>query len=165
MKLIGHFADFLRETVNLNQTRLDNLESSVDAIETFVKESVWAPRVWKFIAHGSWAHGTIIKPVEGKEFDADLLVIVDPVEGWSAADYVSTLGAIFAASGVYKDKVEVFDYCVTINYAGHRKIDIAPCVRGRVNKDELEVCNAGDNMFERSEPDLYSSALEKLVQF
>jgi hypothetical protein len=86
MKLIGHFADLLRDTVNLNQTRIDDLEASVDAIKTFVKDSDWEPRVWKFVERGSWAHGTIIRPVDGNEFDADLLVIVEPVEGWFAAD-------------------------------------------------------------------------------
>jgi hypothetical protein len=157
MKLTGHFANFLRDTVNLNQTRIDTLESSVESIKTFIKEANWAPRVWKFIEQGSWAHNTIIKPIEGGEFDADLLVIVDLVEGWEVSDYVRTLGEIFQASGVYKDKVMVWDYCVTITYAGQRKIDIAPCVRGRQTDDELEVCNKLANKFERSEPVLYTN--------
>jgi hypothetical protein len=29
-----------------------------------------------FEEQGSWAHGTIIRPVDGAEFDADLLVMV-----------------------------------------------------------------------------------------
>lgn len=152
MKLINHFANFLRDTVNLNQTRLETLEASVTAIQSFIKGSVWDPRIRTFVEQGSWAHDTIIKPVEGKEFDADLLVVVDAVDNWSAADYVSSLGDIFKTSNVYKDKVAVWDYCVTINYAGDRKIDIAPCVRGRAVEGQHEVCNRPINSFERSEP-------------
>lgn len=156
MKLIGHFADFLRDTVNLNQTRIDNLESSVEAIKTFIKDSDWKPRVWKHVEQGSWAHKTIIRPVEDGEFDADLLVIVEPVESWSAAEYVTSLGEIFADSGVYKDKIKVWDYCVTITYAGDRKIDVAPCVRGRKVDGQLEVCNQTSDTFERTEPVAYT---------
>lgn len=165
MKLVGHFADFLREPVNLNQTRIDTLESSVEAIKDFVRASDWKPRVWSFIEQGSWAHDTIIRPVDGGEFDADLLVIVDPVEGWSAKDYITTLGEVFKSSGVYKDKVEVWEYCVTITYAGQRKIDVAPCVRGRLVKDRLEVCNGKDDDFERSEPILYTEWIKEKMDF
>jgi hypothetical protein len=63
---------------------------------------------------------TIIRPVDDGEFDADLLVMVDPVEGWTAADYVEELGRVFAGSGTYADKTKVWDYCVTITYAGRR---------------------------------------------
>lgn len=156
MKLTNHFADFLRETVNLNQTRIDTLESSIEAIKSFVKDSDWKPRVWKFVEQGSWAHNTIIRPVEGGEFDADLLVIIDPVEGWTASDYVESLGEIFEESGVYKDKTKVWEYCITITYAGDRKIDIAPCIRGRVIADRLEVCNLPEDAFERTEPIEYT---------
>jgi hypothetical protein len=57
-----------------------------------------------FEEQGSWAHGTIIRPVDGAEFDADLLVMVQPAERWTAADYVEELGKIFAGNGVYADK-------------------------------------------------------------
>lgn len=156
MKLIKHFSEFLTDTVNLNQTRIDTLEASVDAIKDFIRDTDWEPRVWKFVEQGSWAHNTIIRPVEGKEFDADLLVIIDPVSGWTAADYVTSLGDAFAASGVYKDKVEVWDYCITIVYGGDRRIDVAPCVRGRRVSDRLEVCNRGTDDFERTEPIAYT---------
>ncbi|WP_081631166.1 nucleotidyltransferase [Methylobacterium sp. 77] len=156
MKLISHFTNFLRDTVNLNQTRIDDLDSSVEAIKKFVRESNWEPRVWKFIEQGSWAHNTIIRPVEGGEFDADLLVIVEPIDGWNPSDYIDSLGRIFISSGRYVDKVQIFDYCITITYAGYRKIDIAPCVRGRLLDGQLEVCNKREDTFERSEPLQYT---------
>jgi hypothetical protein len=161
LRLVSQFHEFLRVTVNLNRTRIDNLECSVEAIQTFIKDSAWTPRVWKFEEQGSWAHDTIIKPCEGKEFDADLLVIVEPMDEWSARDYVKTLGDVFKASGVYRDKVEVWDYCVTVTYSTHYKIDIAPTVRGREVRDQLEVCNRAKDEFERSEPVLYTAWLRE----
>ncbi len=37
MKLIDYFRSFLNDTVNLNITRVENLEKSIDSIESFIK--------------------------------------------------------------------------------------------------------------------------------
>lgn len=148
MKLIEHFNTFLDEQVNLNRTRIDQLTASVDAVKSTIRGSDWEPRILSFDAHGSWAHGTIIKPLGTREFDADLLVIVEPVEGWEAKDYVNSLGAVFDSHSTYRDKVRRYSHCVTIEYAGVRRIDIAPCVRGRIGNDTYEVCNRTSNSYE-----------------
>jgi hypothetical protein len=161
LKLINRFSDFLRDTVNLNSARLDALESSVEALESFVRDSDWKPRVWKFEPQGSWATRTIIKPVDGNEFDADLLVIINSVDGWSARQYVDTLFNLFDSSGRYGDKVERHDYCVRIIYSGMRRVDITPCVRGRLNEGEHEVCNRRSDSFDRSEPTAFTEWLRE----
>lgn len=152
MKLVSQFTSFLKDTVNLNQTRIDLLESNVEAIRNFIRQCEWSPRVRGFEEQGSWAHDTIIKPVDGGEFDADLLVVVDPVDGWSAKDYVAKLGKAFADSSVYGSKAKTWDYCVTITYPGERKVDIAPLVRSRKYDGSLEVCNRAADRFDASEP-------------
>ncbi|HVZ16842.1 MAG TPA: hypothetical protein VG897_06985 [Terriglobales bacterium] len=161
MKLVSLFDDFLKDTVNLNQTRIDLLEDSVGAIKDFIRQSEWKPKIRGFEEQGSWAHKTIIKPVDDGEFDADLLVMVDPVDGWTAADYVTSLGKIFVDSATYSDKAKTWDYCVTVNYASERKIDITPCVKDRSWTDNLEVCNRARNHFERSEPVEYTVWLKE----
>ena len=152
MKLVSQFTSFLKDTVNLNQTRIDLLESNVEAIRNFIRQCEWSPRVRGFEEQGSWAHDTIIKPVDGGEFDADLLVVVDPVDDWSAKDYVAKLGKAFADSSVYGSKAKTWDYCVTITYPGERKVDIAPLVRSRKYDGSLEVCNRAADRFDASEP-------------
>lgn len=156
MKLVSDFKDFLIDTVNLNQTRLDRLEERIETIKDFVRGSEWEPRISTFIEQGSWAHDTIIRPVDGGEFDADLLVKVYPVEGWSAAQYVKELGRLFLDSGRYGDKTVVYDYCVTITYADDCKIDIAPLVMDREYQGTLEVCNKRKDAFEGSQPVEYT---------
>ncbi|WP_139826138.1 nucleotide-binding domain-containing protein [Derxia lacustris] len=49
---------------------------------------------------------------------------------------------------VYEDKVCHFSHCATIEYAGERKIDIAPCVVNRQHEGQFEVCNRVTNQFE-----------------
>ncbi len=159
MKLVEHFKDFLADTVNINATRLDKLDSSATSIKDFIRASTWKPAVQYFAEQGSWAHKTIIKPVEGNAFDADLVVMVDPVTDWDARTYLNTLNAIFAESDVYKDKVRRFSHCVTIEYAGEAKIDIAPCVVGRTAGSAQEVCNHTTNAFEPSAPESYTTWL------
>lgn len=156
MKLVSDFRNFLTDTVNLNQTRLDLLEARVDAIKNFIRGSEWEPRISTFVEQGSWAHETIIRPVDGGEFDADLLVKVYAVDGWSAAQYVKELGRAFLESGRYGDKAVVYDYCVTITYADDCKIDIAPLVRDREYQGTLEVCNKRKDEFEESQPVEYT---------
>lgn len=152
MKLVNDFKDFLSDTVNLNESRIAQLGARVETIKGFIRNSDWEPAISEFIEQGSWAHDTIIRPVDGGEFDADLLVKVKAVEGWNASQYVKELGRSFLDSGVYADKTQVHDYCVTITYADECKIDIAPLVMDREYQGILEVCDKRNNKFDRSQP-------------
>lgn len=126
MKLHEHFKTFLKDHVNLNETRLSLLTASVDAVQSAVRQLDWGPKILGFEEQGSWAHGTIIKPQSGSSFDADLLVLVEPVPDWTPRDYVNKLATELNLMPAYKDKVRRFSHCATIEYAGERKIDIAP---------------------------------------
>lgn len=159
MKHVDLFSEFLKDVVNLNDTRVSELETSTEAIKNAVRASNWKPRIPGWMAQGSWAHKTIIKPVDQGEFDADLLVFVHPVDGWSAADYIDTLYDELHANGTYKDKVKRWSHCVTITYANDKKVDVAPCVVNRGGVTRLEVCNRYTNTFELSEPRLYTEWL------
>jgi len=161
MKLVAHFTSFLNDTVNLNATRITQLEDSVEALKDVIRDSDWEPRVITFEEQGSWAHQTIIKPVYRRAFDADLLVIIEPVDGWDAKTYLSTLRSVFANHGTYEDKVRRFSHCVTIEYAGERRVDIAPCIRERNGVPGHEVCNHTSNAFEPSEPEAYTTWLRR----
>jgi hypothetical protein len=71
MKHVDLFNDFLKDVVNLNDTRVSELETSTEAIKNAVRASDWEPHISDWMAQGSWAHKTIIKPVDQGEFDAD----------------------------------------------------------------------------------------------
>ncbi|ESZ11895.1 SMODS domain-containing nucleotidyltransferase [Mesorhizobium sp. L48C026A00] len=159
MKHVDLFAAFLKDEVNLNQTRVDSLAVSVEAIKEFVEASDWNASIIEWVGQGSWTHKTIIKPVDGGEFDADLLVMVSPVEGWEAKDYINDLNRVFKGSSTYADMTRRWSHCVTITYANDKKIDVAPCLIGRSYVGSIEVCNRDTNEFERSEPARYTEWL------
>lgn len=152
MKLHEHFKLFLEDHVNLNSTRLSLLEGSIVAIENAVRALDWGPRIISFAPQGSWAHETIIKPQPEQPFDADLLVFVEAKDGWAPKDYVNSLAAGLANLPAYKEKVRRYSHCATIEYAGERKIDVAPCVVNRLYEGQYEVCNRNTEKFEASAP-------------
>lgn len=159
MKLINLFDTFLKDIVNLNATRVQELETSTDAIKTAISDSNWKPHISGWMAQGSWAHKTIIRPVDSGEFDADLIVFVEKVQGWNAATYIDELYTILRNHGTYSDKVRRWSHCVTVTYANERKVDIAPCIVNRNGFQELEVCNRDSDAFERTEPRQYTDWL------
>lgn len=159
MKQTQLFSDFLRDAVDLNATRVTQLEASTAALERFVDGSAWGPEIDAWMPQGSWAHKTIIRPVDRGEFDADLLVFVHPVEGWDAARYINELYDVFRGSAVYGSKVRRWSHCVTITYANDKKVDVAPVVINRYGFQRLEVCNRDGNTFELTEPRRYTAWL------
>ncbi|QCK85896.1 nucleotidyltransferase [Phreatobacter aquaticus] len=161
MKHVELFKDFLKDAVNLDDTRIKSIETSTEAIKNVVRASAWAPHVRGWMEQGSWAHKTIIKPVDQGEFDADLIVFVQPVDDWEAAKYIQTLYDAFRANSTYKEMVKRWSHCVTITYANEKKVDIAPVLVNRGGSQRLEVCNRDSNQFEPTEPRQYT---EWLVQ-
>lgn len=159
MKHVNLFDDFLKDAVNLNETRITSLETSIEAIKKVVRASRWEPKIKGWAAQGSWAHKTIIKPVDQGEFDADLLVYVHPVQGWSAAKYIEELYRVFKDHETYDDKVKRWSHCITITYAKEKKIDIAPCIVNRGDITRLEVCDRNKDQFELTEPKKYTDWL------
>lgn len=153
------FNAFLKDEVNLNPGRVDSLEASIDAIEAYLEGSDYAAAIVKWVPQGSWAHKTIIRPVDRGEFDADLLMFVKAVEGWEAKDYINELYAAFRASGTYENMVRRWSHCVTVTYANDKKIDVAPCVVDRNFQGSLEVCNRDTNTFESTEAEQYTAWL------
>jgi len=147
MKQIAEFAKFLVDEVNLNKTRIANLESKTTAIEKFVSDH-WQVAVQEFDKQGSWAHRTIIKPPGTKGFDADLLAFVGPYKNFEPAQYIDDLYAVFKASGVYGSKVSRKTRCVTIEYANDFTLDVVPCVQKLGGHLGQDICNRRDNVFE-----------------
>lgn len=159
MKHVDLFNEFLKETVNLNDTRVSDLEKSLDAIKSALRDSDWEPHLHGWMAQGSWAHKTIIKAVDQGEFDADLLVFVQPVAGWDAETYIDTLLSAFKTNKTYEDMVRAWSHCVTVTYANDKKVDVAPCLINRGGLDRWEVCNRDINVFELSEPERFTDWL------
>ena len=131
MMHISSFTEFMDNVVNINQTRLDELETNVDAIfDALSGDDTFGPYVVDKIPQGSWPHETIIKPIEGHEFDADVLVKLDGHPDWdgSPSSYLVELEAALARHGTYGNMVDddTRSRCVRVIYASEHHVDLVP---------------------------------------
>ena len=150
-KNIQQFAEFLRDEVNINQSRLDRLETAVGAVNDYLKDNL--PGYQTMEKQGSYALGTLIKPVDNNdEYDADIQIVMNPNPKWEAQDYVHAINKTLAGNKNYVEKLRLKTRCVTVDYAGDFHLDTVP----RVTSDGKHyVCNRVDNKFEETDGNGY----------
>lgn len=145
------FAQFLRDEVNLNQSRLDRLETSVGAVNDYLKENLTGYQ--KMERQGSYALGTLIKPVDDNdEYDADIQIVMNPNPKWEAKDYVIAINRTLAKNKTYTEKLRLKTRCVTVDYAGDFHLDVVPRV---TIGGKHYVCNRVENEFEETDGNGY----------
>ena len=165
MKFVKDFNRFLRDVVNLNQTRLNQLDSRVDTLESYLREhEQFRDLIVQTIPQGSWAHQTIIRPQNGREFDADFLLELTNQQDWAPRDYLSTLRRAFRDSEIYQDIVVRKNRCVRITYAGDCHIDIAPFVRNVSIPSSGWIVNWADDKFEPTSPEAFTAWFDECNQ-
>lgn len=127
---VREFNTFLRDHVNLNQTRVDTLQARVSSLDAYLADdSVLADLVADdVIPQGSFAHKTIIRPYTGNDFDADVLLPMDERTDWEPKKYTVELQKALEASSRYAGKTSLGKRCVTIDYADDFHIDVVPFV-------------------------------------
>ena len=127
---VREFNTFLRDYVNLNQTRVDTLQARVSSLDTYLADnSVLADLVVDdVIPQGSFAHKTIIRPYTGNDFDADVLLPMDEQTDWAPKKYTVELQKALESSSRYSGKTSLGKRCVTIDYADDFHIDVVPFV-------------------------------------
>lgn len=154
MKLTAYFKHFLTQTVNLNQSRIDQLDARVLAVGNFLQgANGFGAAAEDLIAQGSYAHKTIIKPVGNHEFDADVLLPMAEQDDWEPKDYVDNLYTKLRGSATYRDLVSRRTRCVVVNYANEFHIDVVPYL---VRDDGHWITNRRDNKLENTNPEGYS---------
>lgn len=127
---IREFNFFLRDHVNLNQSRIDTLHSRVSSLDTALEESVLLADKLEgsLIPQGSFAHRTIIKPLSGNDFDADVLLPMAEQDEWEPKKYTLELKKTLDAVPRYAEKTVLGKRCVTIQFANDFHIDVVPFI-------------------------------------
>lgn len=142
MKLEQEFDRFLSKEVNLNASRLKDLNRRVTYITSLLKDLDSFKRVEK---QGSYALGTIIKPVKGRGYDADILLQMHECPGKEPKDYIRDVYRRLKRDKTYNDKVHLGTRCAYIEYAGDFHMDIVPCItQGR----QALIFNRRENIIE-----------------
>lgn len=153
MKLIKYFDQFLRDTVNLNQSRLNDLDSRVGSITTALKESEELEgMVLDTVPQGSWAHRTIIRPADDVEFDADFLVQIEEVVDWNSnpRKYANAVWKALSAHSTYGTMSTKKDRCVRVIYANDCHVDVVTYVV--LGSGRQVIVNRNTNEFEDTNP-------------
>lgn len=160
MKLIGYFKAFLDNTVDLNQTRLDLLDTRVISIVNVLEnDTELGDQVREHIPQGSWAHRTIIKPLNNHEFDADILLRLDQVPEWTEQQYLDEVWAALRRSSTYRDKIKKKNRCVRVVYAGDCHVDVVPHIH--LAEGRQVIVNHEEATFEDTNPEGFTAWMKE----
>jgi len=160
MKLLSYFDDFMKDTVNINESRLRDLNDRVDTLYgVLFNDSDYGSIVLDKNPQGSWAHRTIIKPVEGNEFDADFMLVMAEQNGWAPRDYINTVYAILHQNGTYRSKTRKKNRCVRVVYANDCHIDIVPFVS--LADGRQVIANYETDEWEETDPDAFTAWMKR----
>ena len=116
MQHIEEFNRFLAEEVSLNTARRRDLNRRTTAVTTFLSQNLDGYQSNE--RQGSYALDTVIRPVRGGEFDADILLFMKHVRGKRAPDYIDELYACLHGNPDLADKLRKKTRCVTVKYGG-----------------------------------------------
>ena len=147
-----YFKTFLKEIVDLDQTRLDKLKNRVDAVDRALNaDTTVGPIITGLSRQGSWAHRTIIRPRTGGEFDADFFVHMDEQDGWDPAQYINEVYHALGRHPRYEKQERGRKCrCVFLKYAPERNIgchlDIVPLIT--LAKGSQVIVNRDNNVWE-----------------
>lgn len=155
MKLIGYFDAFMNNTVNIDDSRLRDLDHRVETLyDVLCADTELGPFVVGKKPQGSWAHETIIRPVDGNEFDADFMVCITEQDGWTPRQYINAVYGALRRHGTYKDKVKKKNRCVRVVYANECHIDIVPFVE--LTDGRKVIANHETDEWEETDPDAFT---------
>lgn len=143
MEQIESFERFLVEEVRLSKAARRRLNRNTNSVTEFLSRNLNGYHYHE--RQGSYAHGTIIRPGNNGEYDADILVFMEYVLGKPARDYVSELHDCLRQNGDIADKLDPRTRCVSIKYSGGFSLDLVPCIQraaGRV------ICDSENDRFE-----------------
>ena len=156
MKLHDYFTGLLDGAVNINADRLRQLDDHVGAIKSCLrKDEDLSPMLRGFVPQGSWAQRTIIRPLPGQEFDADLLVDMKQQKAWAEDPkrYLQAVHDSLRASARYRSRVELKTRCVRVVYANDFHVDLVPYIHTSGWFERHEIVNRTENQFEEVNPD------------
>ena len=162
MRLVTYFDAFLKDTVNINRGRLNQLRDRVDAIyDALAEDDTFGGYLRDKIPQGSWPHRTIIKPLPNYEFDADVLLLIDENPEWSEhpKTYIGELYKALGRTGTYKDMRSRKTRCVRVTYANDCHIDLVPFVE--FTDGRRKIVNRDDDTWEDTDPEGFTAWMKR----
>jgi Second Messenger Oligonucleotide or Dinucleotide Synthetase domain len=151
VELTDHFDVLLRDTINLGRTALDLLPDRADKLYTALASAdSFTGTLMSWSPQGSWAHETIIKPVAGKEFDADVMLVMRESPEWEPRDYINRIYDVLDDHPIYSTMPhECHNRCARVYYSTMH-VDLVPFIT--LSNGRQVIVNRDDNDWEDSNP-------------
>ncbi len=120
----------LAANLDLTQTQYERARSAYEAVsQVLAADDRPALKHSRIVPHGSFALGTVIRPVnEEDEFDVDLICRLQETASLEPAQAKQLVGSCLKADARYATKTEEKRRCWQIKYAGEFHLDVAPVV-------------------------------------
>ena len=148
MILKQSFAEFLRDRVNLNQSRLDRIKSAHWSVRNELEENDWiADLLVDTKLQGSYALGTAMRCPPGlRPYDVDVVLGLKLNDEWGALPngmsvLIHVRDALEAVS-LYTGKTEVRECCVRVAYSSDGldfHLDVVPANVVNGMRDPLQI--------------------------
>lgn len=143
--LAAYFQQFL-ENISLGDPQVPRMNRAAETISQFLADSYGVARRNIFL-QGSYANGTSVEPVEGGEYDIDLVAVcVD--RQTTANDALGDLENRFRADGRFRDRLKRKKPCVRLQSAeddvGKFHVDVVPVRQTGQVQPPLEVPRRDD---------------------
>lgn len=126
LKLNDYFEKFIAN-ISLNVTRINRIESAINNWETkFQEDEELEEKFVDYYTQGSFSIGTGVRPKNEKEFDVDVVLILDITEQDEPRDILDLIKERIKSYKDFEDRVKVRDRCVRIDYANDFHVDVVP---------------------------------------
>jgi hypothetical protein len=116
------------QAISLPQNAIRRIESASSALTEFLTQRLGLSDDQVFL-QGSYPNGTAVRPVDGGEYDVDIVAVM-ATPRQSAADALDQLEALLAADGRYRDRIVAKTPCVRLEFAeddiGKFHVDVVP---------------------------------------
>ncbi|MBN2213979.1 MAG: nucleotidyltransferase [Bacteroidales bacterium] len=151
----------MAESIQLDDTRKERMKSAYEAIENLLKEDTTFFKKIDFEVYpqGSVRIGTTVKPIAKNEFDLDIVIhLILDWHKYTPEQIYNELKRVLINNGSYREKIELKNRCIRLNYAGDFHMDIIPgCQENSFDQDKLLVADRELGNWTSSNPRGYSS--------
>ncbi|WP_313261253.1 nucleotidyltransferase [Sphingobacterium multivorum] len=119
----------IAEKLQLDDTRRSSAERSYNAVSEWIEADIgfFKNVLFNIYPQGSYRIGTNVKPLNGEEFDLDIVIhMMLPYESFDPIEVLNELERRLKEHGQYKTMIQRKNRCIRIIYANLFHIDILP---------------------------------------
>ncbi|GGB64324.1 hypothetical protein GCM10007424_00240 [Flavobacterium suaedae] len=152
--------DRMAESLQLDETRYNLMIQHYEAIKKWIESDTvfFKPFEYELYPHGSVRIRTTVKPIGKDEFDLDLaLHIKTSWANHTPEKIYQELKRRLGEHAAYKQRMELKNRCIRLNYSGDFHMDILPGVQeNSFDPDKLRVPDRSRNYWVSSNPRGYA---------